>query len=132
MTKSGKPAPREFWLLCDEFSNRALTRDLADKWPDDIGGNPSGNWIHMIEHSALLAAQAEVESLKAKLKIATDALEFYANDKNYTNDGIVFVTTYYGDYMNPPEQEQDYGGTAQKTLAKLSDTDNQSTQQGVE
>lgn len=71
--------------------------------------------------------KAERDHLKAQLALCVDALEFYANEKNYTNDGIVFVTTYYGDYMNPPEQEQDYGCTAQKTLAKLSDTDNQST-----
>lgn len=48
-----------------------------------------------------------------------EALEFYANEKNWTESGIVFDQYFVGDPFNPTqEQVQDFGERARKALEK--------------
>lgn len=48
-------------------------------------------------------------------KLLAGALEFYADTKNYTKDGIIFSAQYCG--YDEKEQVQDFGIEAEKALA---------------
>lgn len=56
--------------------------------------------------------------LKKQIQVLVAALEFYADNRNYTNDGIVFVVGYDGtdSVYSHPVQQQDYGQTAKIAL----------------
>ncbi len=55
--------PKEFWLIEEQCSNRALVRDIGEKWPDDIDGEPTADWKHFIEYSAYEAVCKERDLL---------------------------------------------------------------------
>ena len=61
--------------------------------------------------------QEEIFWFIKRLHKLTEALEFYADDRNYTNDGIIFDQYYVGPTHEPViEQTQDYGNKARKVL----------------
>lgn len=48
------------------------------------------------------------------------ALDFYQDERNYTNDGIVFITHPTGENDDPEySQEQDFGKTALEAKAEV-------------
>lgn len=59
---------REWWLLREQFTNRALIRDHSEKWPDDVKGMPSEQWLHVIEFT-------EFAKLQQKLDFAHEQFE---------------------------------------------------------
>ena len=88
--------------------------------------NNSLDFKHNIaEHFFYLGQKSEkekLEQLKAENKILKDALEFYADKKNYTNDKVCFHVEQVGfdDYGNPDwHQYQDGGGLAIQALEKI-------------
>jgi hypothetical protein len=74
--------PREVFILQEEYSNGALVRTDAEKYPDDIEGYPGPAWIRFIEHSAYAKLESEarlhdtiVTSLQRAQKAMVDQLE---------------------------------------------------------
>jgi hypothetical protein len=70
---------REFWILKELNSNRALTRQDGEKWDDDVDGKPAPQWSHVIEY-------AEVERLRSALSVANGALETLASSHKPRHD----------------------------------------------
>jgi hypothetical protein len=62
-TKAPKDA-REFWLATGDEHNLAIIRKAGEKWSTDVNGMPDDKWLHVVEMSALTAAQAEIERLR--------------------------------------------------------------------
>jgi hypothetical protein len=60
---------------------------------------------------------AEHDKLRERCQKLEDALRFYADDKNYTDAGIIFDCYWIGDNQSRiPEQVQDYGTRARQAL----------------
>ncbi len=57
---------KSFWIFKEENSNRALTRDEGEKWPDDINGRPSNKWTLVCDFIALAEANAALLILKSQ------------------------------------------------------------------
>lgn len=80
ISKAEVRMPNEWWVLREEYTNRALMRDGSEKWPDDVKGEPSDKWLRVIEHSAYLALQSKLslaeqdrDSWKQSFSIQQDA-----------------------------------------------------------
>lgn len=70
---------REWWVMADDYTNRALIRTDAEKYPDDVNGKPSDQWLHMIEHSAYI----HEKSLRERAEAERDELARRHNDLFY-------------------------------------------------
>lgn len=78
------------------------------------------DWSKQTRDTEHKAMAKELLALRAAKKIAVEALEFYANERNYTKEGIIFDQYNDGDNYNPvPEQVQDYGIKARDALAAI-------------
>ncbi len=64
--------PREWWILKEEGSNRALLRNDGEKWDNDVNGEPRPGWIRIIEYAAY--AQAKSDDAKTQ-----EAREYVSN-----------------------------------------------------
>ncbi|MES2182151.1 MAG: hypothetical protein V4493_08640 [Pseudomonadota bacterium] len=111
-----------WWILRDEFSNRALLRDGGEKYPDDVNGKPSERWCSVVEYSAYEALKTERdewkseyenlckvasdyenlrETLQAKLQIAVEALEFYSFREHMKMGDASLASTIVYNYDKP-------------------------------
>lgn len=92
MTDQGKP--REFWIdisesfdvvLIDGSRPGVVARGCVESDPATF--TDPNDYLKVIEHTAYAQAQEEIAELKAKLDVAVQALEFYANRGNWTMNG---------------------------------------------
>ena len=100
-----KKPSREWWFVKETHSNRALTRELGDKWGGDVNVEPGPGWIHVIEKSAfdelarkLEAASRERDEWEIREQMArarnaklVAALEDIANHKMKSIDTIYLI-----------------------------------------
>lgn len=78
------PAPREYWLLTEVGSNRALLRQPGEKWATDINGEPGNEWLHVIEKSAYAAVVKERDELIKEIEDRESREFAHADDNNKT------------------------------------------------
>ncbi|HNC91108.1 MAG TPA: hypothetical protein PL000_19400, partial [Anaerolineales bacterium] len=73
MSDEWTKGPRVFYVRQEDFSNRALIRELGEKWPDDVKGEPSSAWVHVIEKSAY-------DKLERAWEVESEAHTFYKRE----------------------------------------------------
>jgi chromosome segregation ATPase len=55
--------------MLEAFTNRALVRTNAEKYPGDIAGHPNDEWIHVIEKSYADTLKARVAELEKNAEL---------------------------------------------------------------
>lgn len=73
--------PREFWLLQEIGSNRALLRSPGTKYPDDVNGEPGPAWVRIVHGSIYDALKAELAQCRAERDALEAEYESWSCDK---------------------------------------------------